>query len=302
MLNPGTSSSFRLHTLQHTYRHLQNHLEASPIKADLLDAQVNVNAWPHVVSAYELLELSLKALVNVLDLNYTEKEMKSDGHNLSNVFRSLESADSSSEAIQRIEKGYHTYVSLHNTFPYRLLSDFIQAIKSDYTLWRYYPLVGWGSKSPSRISPHAMLELIFHINGIIAKHVAMDHGLATVTNRLSFCLKNCLIKHLTEFCVRLPTGHGLIDKANRWVNGNTGFLNGIALHIFREKRNEPGNLHADLNPMLLSSIESTIQDTRSADNRQFSYVGAHNVRAFYNRAAYDENPLKVDESGFFTNI
>ena len=275
MLNPGTSNSFRLHTLQHTYRHLHNHLEVSPIKADLLDAQINVNAWPHVVSAYELLELALKALVNVLDSNYTEHEMKSDGHNLSSVFNSLESADLNNETIQRIEKGYDAYVSLHSTFPYRLLSDFIEAIKNDYTLWRYYPLVGWGNKSPSLISPHAMLELIFHINGIIAKHVAKDHGLATVTNRLLFCVKNCFIKHLTEFCVKLPAGHGLIDKANSWVNDNTGFLDGIALHIFREKRNEPGNLYADLDPMLLSSIESTIYDIRSADNRQFSYIGVH---------------------------
>ena len=108
--------------------------------------QVNINAWPYVVSAQELLELSLKSLIKTRDVGYDDDRMKKDGHDLKRIFRSLESVDTDNHDLHRISAGYEAYASLHRDIPYQTLQELIKGVKTDYVLWRYYPPEGWGNK------------------------------------------------------------------------------------------------------------------------------------------------------------
>ena len=102
-LKTELSDTFRSHALNHIHRSLRRALEESPIQDDLVTEQVNINAWPSVVSSFELLELVLKSLVQVHDRTYSRSKMMDDGHNLRNVFRRLADTPSGRGATQRIE-------------------------------------------------------------------------------------------------------------------------------------------------------------------------------------------------------
>lgn len=286
---PGTSPIIGLHALDHILRHLSDHLEQNPIRGDMIAEQVNINTWPYVVSAHELLELSLKALIKAHDCCYDDKRMKRDGHNLTKIFKSLESADADRQDIDHISAGYEAYASLHRDIPYRTIQDFWEGVKTDYVLWRYYPLQGWGNKTPAKASPHAMLEVTQQVTGVIARHVAKDHELKRVGERLEFSLKNRFVRHLQTIAV-LSSSHGLTDRANEWVRAEDGFLNGISKTLRRLKRDGMDLNSQAIDPMILQPIESTLNDL-SDPNLKFEYAGKHNMQAFSYRAVNDDTPL-----------
>ena len=302
MFNPGQSNLARLHSLGHIYKNLHTNLETNQIKEDLVSGQIIINAWPHVVATYELMEIALKGLIHVLNPNYKAEQMKRDGHNLCNMMRQFKDLEFGRLAVQRIEEGFDVYISLHSTFPYRSLEEFISAIANDYTLWRYYPLEGWADKPPAVTSPFAMLEIIFHIRGVMAKHVATDHGLASVTDRLEISLARCFRKHLDQYCGEVNiTNKLLIRLANDWISSHSNTVTAIARYVFDVHKKDATSGEIDLDPVLVRIIESTIVDIKNADVRRFSFVGAHNVRAFYDRMIYDEKPVCLDTRGRFIN-
>ena len=290
---PGTSNLIRLHALQHTFQQAQRQLEQNPIRNDIFAQQVNINARNHVVAAFECLEQSLKALIQEHDTTYNENQMKADGHNLNAIFGRLESLPSAADDIQRISLGFEAYQSLHEEEPRSTISNLLKNIGGDYNLWRYYPLTGWGDKSPANANPYLMFELVTHIHGVIAKHVATDHGLATVCHRLNWCISQRFVDHLTKFCIRLPAEHGLIDQANAWAKVNRGLLNGISVRLHRRARNNEEHTEA-IDPVIVSTIESTMLDLERPESEFFQYAGMHNVQSFYRRAQEDSRPLIWD--------
>lgn len=259
--------------------------------------QVNINAWPYIVSAHELLELSLKALIRARDSSYQDSRMKNDGHDLAKIYVSLERADADNQDIERIAAGYRAYASLHTGIPYCTLQDFLHGVKSDYALWRYYPLQGWQNKTPSKTSPHIMLEVIQHINDTIAKYVATDQGLKPVGSRLTFSLKKRFERHLQDVAVEILPSIVPKDKTIEWLRRTPGFLNNISVTLRKQKRYKISLRNQSIDPIIIPAIERTLDDL-SDTTLKFPYAGKHNVESFYDRSINDYTPLIWNGSEF----
>lgn len=284
------TDTFRSHALEHIHRKLSRALEEHPIHDDLMSEQVNINAWPAVVSSFELLELVLKTMVQTRDSEYSRRQMKDDGHNLTTIFRRLMDTPAGITDTKRLETGFAAWRSLHNNFPFCSLECFVEGIKSDYLRWRYYPLEGWASGTPEKNSPHAMLEVALHAIHIVQGSVGpIDHGLQTVGKRMHFTILKSLEKHLIDSALR-SEGEDFSNYANDWIKEGGGLVNGVSSAI-RAIRGE-NRIADDWNaaPQFRGVIRALV-DELCDPKRTFHWAGTHNVRTYCARAISDSSPL-----------
>ena len=284
--------------MNHLHGKLSRALEQFPIQGDLLSEQVNINAWPSVVSSFELLEQVFKALVQVHDSNYTKQQMKSDGHNLEKIFCRLSELPAGFEDARRIGEGFAAWRSLHKSFPFCTLETFVHGIKSDYSRWRYFPLEGWAHGTPAMNSPHAMLEVALHAIHIIRGSVGQtDHGLKTVGNRMSFTMMNSLKDHLIDASLQFE-GEDFSNFANTWLKESGGVINGVSKAMRAIKRGNVDDQNGHVHPQFRCVIESLVEELFD-QKIVYHWVGNHNLRAFCTRAVDDDTTLLWDGSRFF---
>ena len=284
------TDTFRSHALEHIHRRLSHALDEYPILDDLISEQVNINAWPSVVSSFELLELVLKTLVQIRDSKYSRRKMKKDSHNLRKIFSRLLDFPAGISDAKRLEAGFAAWHSLHNDFPFGTLECFVESIKSDYSRWRYYPLEGWAGGTPAKNSPHAMLEVALHAIHLVQGSVGtIDHGLKTVGKRMHFTMLKSLEKHLIDSSLR-SEGEDFSSYANDWISEGGGLVNGVSSAI-RAIRGE-NRIADDWNvaPQFRSVIKALV-DELCDPKSTFLWAGTHNVRTFCARAISDPSPL-----------
>ena len=160
-------STMVFHGLDTVYWKIKDWLQERPIQDDRVPAQVVLNGWPLVTTAYPLLEQSLKALVRVLDNTYNPY---ADKHSLKTIFDRLDKHHR--DITDRMRKGYTAFQSLHDYVGYHTLDEFIDNIDNDYTKWRYFLLEGWENGQPATTSVEAMLEVARQTLDVLAAHVA----------------------------------------------------------------------------------------------------------------------------------
>lgn len=281
----------RCHALDSIHQKLAAMLEHFPILNDLVSEQVNINAWPSVVSAFELLEQVLKALIQLHDPNYSHHDMKKDGHKFRKIFNRLKKADVNQEDVLRLNEGFAAYRFLHVEFPHNSLADLMKDIDGDYVKWRYYPLEGWLKGTPARASPHALLEIAQHAIHIIKGRVFTDHGLKTVGCRIAFEFMELLLAHLRDLAIK-PDSTELIEQLNTWLQQNDGIVNGVSRGI-RKLRREKHSCTSilPLTPYSVYSVISHLLKELERPNQKFSWAGTQNVQVFLNRAVYDDRPF-----------
>lgn len=258
-----------LHGLDTIYEKIREWLQERPIQNDHADAQVVFNGWPFVNMAYPLLEQSLKALVRTQDPEYNPYE---DKHSLKKVFAHL---DDKGMEKERMRKGYLAFQSLHNYISYGTLDEFIDNIDNDYAKWRYYPYEGWENGKPAKTSVEAMLEVSRQTLDVLAAHLATDHGLETVGDRLE--------RKITESLTRQANRNyekGMVDTIKAWRRENDGVLNGIAKIVWRESTAGTPAPYQFEQPLsdLMEHLMADLHKSRDGDIQQFLRRATHASR------------------------
>ena len=191
---------------------------------DLIPSYDAVRFWPITISTYSLLEQCLKLLVSIRTPNYLKGQAFKDGHDLVAVFDRLTKLDK--DLLEECYAEYASFIGFPmESFP--TLEAYLKRIGKGQITWRYFLLetdpenLG---KLPAPFSPDILLEIARGVISILKAKAFTDHGLDTISHRLSHTLSRALCH--PEMLVDLTS-----DDLNDWVRQNQGIINAFSRYI-----------------------------------------------------------------------